>query len=80
MNNVILPQVYESIIHVLNYRICLCFLEYFLELEPILEVTLVTQLRDNVAVAIRSEYFVTLQDAWMVQFFQNFDLLEQQLL
>jgi hypothetical protein len=77
MNDVILPQIYESVIHVLNYRICLCFLEYFLELESIFEVPLVTQLRDNVAVAIRSENLVTPQHAWMIQFFQNLDLLEQ---
>ena len=80
MNNIILPQVNQSVIHILNDRIGLYLIEYFLELESILEVALVTQLSDDVAVAIRSKYLVALEDTRVVQLLQNLDLLEQQLL
>ena len=52
MNNIILPQIHQPIIHILNYRIGLGLIKHLLKLKPILEVALVTQLRNDIAVAI----------------------------
>ncbi len=80
MHNVILPQVDQSIIHILDDGIGLCLLKYLFEFEPILEIALVAQFCNDVTVAIGSEDFETFEDAGVVEFFEDLDLLEEQLL
>jgi hypothetical protein len=78
--NVILAQVDQSIIHIFDDGIGLCLVKYLFEFESILEIALVTQFCNDVAVAIGSEDFETFKHAGMVEFFEDFDFLEKELL
>ena len=80
MDDVILTQVDQTIIYILDDRIGLCLIEYLFEFESILEVALVTEFSDNVAVAIGGEYFEAFEDTGMVEFFKNLYFLEEQFL
>ena len=43
-----------------------------------LEISFVAELGDNVTVAIAGEDFMTLEDIWMIDLFENIDLREEQ--
>lgn len=60
MHNVILSQVHQSIVHIFDDGIGLRLIEYLFEFESILEVALVAEFCDDVAVAIGGEYFIAL--------------------
>ena len=78
MNYAILGQIQQPLEDTLDVGSCVTFLHSFFELDFRLEIALIAQLSDDVAVVVASEDFQTFQDVGVVDLLQDLDLGKQQ--
>lgn len=77
MDDVIIGQIDEASENVADVCFCFEFFHGFFGSQFGLQIALVAQLGDNVAVAIAGEDFVALQHVGMLQFLQNLNFREE---
>lgn len=80
MRDAHLPQIPQPIVEIQYDSIELIFCEGFLPTEPVLEIALVADFGDDVAVAVGEQRLVKLDDVGVVHLLQDADLLEDELL
>ena len=80
MNYAVVTEVNESSEDCLNKGRCFVFLHELFVSELGLQVALVAEFSDDVAVAIAGEDLVALEDVGMIQFFKNLNFGEEELL
>jgi len=77
VDDVVLRQVKQTVVHVLDDGVGLGLVEHLFHLEPVFEVSLVAELSDDVAVTIAGEYLEAFEHARVVKFLQDLNLLEE---
>lgn len=66
MYDILLSKIYQSTKHISKVRLYFCLFEWTLLSQLALQVTLVTQFRNDIAITIAVKYIVTLQDVTMI--------------